>query len=70
MLILSQRLAVSALLAINESLVDRLPEPEAKRLREVIAAVKRAFQPRMPVLILADPDFEEDFFEPEAGVSA
>jgi hypothetical protein len=57
---LQQRLAVSALLAINEALIDdqRLTRTESDKLSEVIAAVKESFRPRLPVLILTDPDFE------------
>jgi hypothetical protein len=69
MLSLSQRLFLSALLAINEAMVESFPDhPEAPKLREVIDAVKRAFAPRLPTLIIADPYFDAD--ELEIGASA
>lgn len=67
---LQQRLAVSALILVSEALTENmhLTADERRQLREIIDMVKSAFEPRIPTLILADPDFEAD--ELEIGASA
>lgn len=58
----AQRLAVSALVAANESLLDcgRLTACEQTAIRRLLASVREAFDgPRLPTLIIADPDFDE-----------
>lgn len=62
---ITQRLAVSALLVANESLIEsgRLSAEESELLRKVIASVKDAFEhtPSVPTLIVADPDYDATF---------
>jgi len=58
----AQRLAVSALVAVNESLLDsgRLTTCEQRAIRRLLASVREAFDgPRLPTLIIADPDFDD-----------
>lgn len=59
---LQQRLAVSALILVSEALTENmhLTADERCQLREIIDMVKSAFEPRIPTLILADPDFHEE----------
>lgn len=59
---ITQRLAVSALLVANESLIEsgRLLPEESELLRKIIASVKDAFDhtTRVPTLIIADPNYD------------
>lgn len=60
-----QTLAVSALVAINESMVEsgKLPPDEARMIRRVVASVRDAFDAPVPtpILIVAhDDEYEAD----------
>lgn len=60
MKIVEQALSVSALIAVTESLIEdgRLTNEEAATVSNIIGLIREAFTPRLPTLIICDPEFD------------